>query len=233
MRVLIVEDNTTYARLVAERLTKSGVDADIASTVAEAHRATSQLEYSAIILDLGLPDRDGMEFLRELRNQGKTTPVVIVTARNSLADRVAGLRDEADDFLSKPFSTDELLARLHALLRRPAGQSDVITLGNVSIDLNPRQLKVSGALLPVRLREMAILELLIRHRGTVVTRRVIEGHLFVLPGDQESNAIDVYVHRLRRQLAEAGATTHIHTIRGVGFMVVEAKTEESPNEVCA
>jgi DNA-binding response OmpR family regulator len=227
MRVLIVEDNTTYARLVAERFARSGVDADIASSVAEAHRATSHLEYSAIILDLGLPDRDGMEFLREFRDQGKTTPVLIVTARNRLADRVSGLREGADDFLSKPYSMDELLARLHALLRRPAGQSDVITLGNVSIDLNPRQLKVSGALLPLRLREMAILELLIRHRGTVVSRRVIEGHLFGLPGDPESNAIDVYVHRLRRQLAEAGATTHIHTIRGVGFMLTETRQPEN------
>jgi DNA-binding response OmpR family regulator len=221
MRVLIVEDNTTYARLVAERLGRSGIDADIASTVAEAHRATLQLDYSAIILDLGLPDRDGMEFLREFRNQGKTTPILIVTARSRLVDRVAGLREGADDFLSKPFSMDELIARLHALLRRPAGQSDVITFGNVSIDLNPHQLKVSGTLLPVRLREIAILELLMRHRGTVVTRRAIEGHLFGFLGDQESNAIDVYIHRLRRQLAEAGATTEIHTIRGVGFMLTE------------
>jgi DNA-binding response OmpR family regulator len=227
MRVLIVEDNTTYARLVAERFAKSGVDADLASTVAEAHRATSQLEYSAIVLDLGLPDRDGMEFLREFRGQGKTTPVVIVTARHRLADRVSGLRDGADDFLSKPFSVDELLARLHALLRRPAGQNDVITLGNVSIDLNPPQLKVSGALLTIRLREMAVLELLMRHRGTVVSRRVIEGHLFGLTGDQESNAIDVYVHRLRKQLAEAGATAEIHTIRGVGFMLTETKQSEN------
>jgi DNA-binding response OmpR family regulator len=227
MRVLIVEDNKTYARLVAERFARSGIDADIASTVADAHRATLQLEYSAIILDLGLPDRDGMEFLREFRNLGKTTPVLIVTARNRLADRLSGLREGADDFLSKPFSMDELLARLHALLRRPAGQSDAITLGNVSIDLNPHQLKVSGTLLPIRLREIAIMELLIRHRGTVVTRSVIEGHLFGLSNDQESNAIDVYIHRLRRQLADAGATAEIHTIRGVGFMLTETKQSEN------
>jgi DNA-binding response OmpR family regulator len=227
MRVLIVEDNTTYARLVAERLAKSGVDSDIASTAAEAHRATSKLEYSAIILDLGLPDRDGMEFLRELRSQGKTTPLMIVTARSRLADRLAGLRDGADDFLSKPFSMDELLARLHALLRRPGDQSGALTLGNVSIDINPHQLKVSGTLLPIRLREIAIMELLVRHRGTVVSRRDIEGHLFGLSGDQESNAIDVYIHRLRRQLADAGATAEIHTIRGVGFMLTETKQSEN------
>jgi two-component system response regulator TctD len=226
MRVLIVEDNTTYARLVVERFARSGFDADIATTVAEAHRATLQLDYSAIILDLGLPDRDGMEFLREFRDQGKTTPVLIVTARNRLADRISGLRAGADDFLSKPFSMDELLARLHAVLRRPGGQSDAIVLGNVSIDVNPHQLKVSGTLLPIRLREIAIMELLIRHQGTVVTRRVIEGHLFGFSGDQESNAIDVYIHRLRRQLAEAGATAEIHTIRGVGFMLTETKQSE-------
>lgn len=226
MRVLIVEDNTTYARLVVERFARSGFDADIATTVAEAHRATLQLDYSAIILDLGLPDRDGMEFLREFRDQGKTTPVLIVTARNRLADRISGLRAGADDFLSKPFSMDELLARVHAVLCRPGGQSDAIVLGNVSIDVNPHQLKVSGTLLPIRLREIAIMELLIRHQGTVVTRRVIEGHLFGFSGDQESNAIDVYIHRLRRQLAEAGATAEIHTIRGVGFMLTETKQSE-------
>jgi two-component system response regulator TctD len=226
MRVLIVEDNTTYARLVVERFARSGFDADIATTVAQAHRATLQLDYSAIILDLGLPDRDGMEFLREFRDQGKTTPVLIVTARNRLADRISGLRAGADDFLSKPFSMDELLARVHAVLCRPGGQSDAIVLGNVSIDVNPHQLKVSGTLLPIRLREIAIMELLIRHQGTVVTRRVIEGHLFGFSGDQESNAIDVYIHRLRRQLAEAGATAEIHTIRGVGFMLTETKQSE-------
>jgi two-component system response regulator TctD len=167
-----------------------------------------------------------MEFLREFRDQGKTTPVLIVTARNRLADRISGLRAGADDFLSKPFSMDELLARVHAVLRRPGGQSDAIVLGNVSIDVNPLQLKVSGTLLPIRLREIAIMELLIRHQGTVVARRVIEGHLFGFSGDQESNAIDVYIHRLRRQLAEAGATTEIHTIRGVGFMLTETKQSE-------
>jgi DNA-binding response OmpR family regulator len=228
MRVLLVEDNTTYARLVAERLAKSGFDADIAPTAAGAHRATSQLDYSAIILDLGLPDRDGMEFLREFRGQGKTTPILIVTARNRLADRVSGLRAGADGYLSKPFSMDELIARLHALLRRQEGvQDNAITLGNVSIDVNPHQLRVSGALLPLRLREIAILELLMRNQGTVVARRDIEGHLFGFEGDQDSNAIDVYVHRLRRHLAEAGATTQIHTIRGVGFMLTEIKQPEN------
>jgi DNA-binding response OmpR family regulator len=224
MRVLIVEDNETYGRLLAARLGLAGFEADLAGTVADAEWATARLDYSAIVLDLGLPDRDGMEFLRELRRRGRTTPVMVVTARNRLADRVGALHAGADDFLGKPFSTDELIARLHVLLRRPRspdGRS--IVLGNLSVDPESRQVRVAGALLPIRLREAAILELLVRQQGSVVTRRVIEAQLFGLADDSDSNAIDVYVHRLRRNLAESGANVQIHTIRGVGFMISEIR----------
>ncbi|MBV8192199.1 MAG: response regulator transcription factor [Alphaproteobacteria bacterium] len=220
MRVLVVEDNETYGRLLAARLGLSGFEADVAVSVAEAEWASSQVDYSAIVLDLGLPDRDGMEFLRELRGRGKTTPVLIVTARNRLADRVAALHAGADDFMGKPFSTDELIARLHAVLRRPHTMvGRVMRLGNLAIDLETRQVRVDGALLSIRLREQAILELLVRDHGTVVTRRAIEAHLFGLADESDSNAIDVYVHRLRRHLADSGATVQIHTVRGVGFMI--------------
>jgi DNA-binding response OmpR family regulator len=224
MRVLVVEDNETYGRLLAARLGLSGFDADVALTVAEAERAASLVDYSAIVLDLGLPDRDGMELLRELRARGKTTPVLIVTARNRLADRLAALRAGADDYLGKPFSTDELIARLHAVLRRPhVLVGSRMALGNMSIDRDTRQVQVAGAPLAIRQREQAILELLVRDHGSVVTRRSIETHLFGMPEESDSNAIDVYVHRLRRHLVESGASVQIHTVRGVGFMIVEIR----------
>jgi two-component system response regulator TctD len=224
MRVLVVEDNETYGRLLAARLGLSGFEADIATTVATAEHASALVDYSAIVLDLGLPDRDGMEFLRALRAQGRTTPVLIVTARNRLADRVAALHAGADDFMGKPFSTDELIARLHAVLRRPHTlQGTAMVLGNLSIDRESRQVRVAGALLSIRLREQAILELLVRDHGSVVTRRAIEAHLFGLSEDSDSNAIDVYVHRLRRHLTDSRASVQIHTIRGVGFMISETR----------
>jgi DNA-binding response OmpR family regulator len=224
MRVLIVEDNETYGRLLAARLGVSGFEADLAGTVADAEWAVARLDYSAIVLDLGLPDRDGMELLRDLRRRGQTTPVLVVTARNRLADRVAALQAGADDFLSKPFSSDELIARLHAVLRRPRSpDGQAIALGNLSIDLDSHQVRVADALLSIRLREQAILELLVRQQGSVVPRRAIESQLFGMADESDSNAIDVYVHRLRRHLAEAGANVQIHTIRGVGFMISETR----------
>jgi two-component system response regulator TctD len=224
MRVLIVEDNETYGRLLAARLGLSGFEADLAGTVADAEWATARLDYSAIVLDLGLPDRDGMEFLRDLRRHGRTTPVMVVTARTRLADRVAALHAGADDFLGKPFSTDELIARLHALLRRPRSlDGKAIMMGNLSVDLESRQVTVAGALLAIRLREATILELLVRRQGSVVTRRLIESQLFGVSDDSDSNAIDVYVHRLRRHLADSGANVQIHTIRGVGFMISQTR----------
>jgi DNA-binding response OmpR family regulator len=220
MRVLIVEDNVTYAGLVAARLAQSGFDSDQASSVREAKHAISQMEYAAILLDLGLPDQDGATLLHDLRSQGDSTPVLIVTARNSLRDRIKGLREGADDYLAKPFSMDELIARLHALLRRPSNLlGQVLSAGNVSLDVESRQLMVNGQVQLFRLREMTVLELLMRHKGSAVARRIFENQLFGISGEQDSNTVDVYIHRLRTQLADAGASVKIHTIRGVGYMM--------------
>ena len=222
MRVLIVEDNQAFAALVAARLEQSGIDSDQTSSVAQAERAISSVEYAAIILDLGLPDRDGLGLLRELRLRGDATPVLVMTARNNVEDRVRGLHEGADDYLAKPFSIDELIARLQALLRRPGrllGQ--VMSAGNVSLDIDHRQVSVGDKVQTFRLRETLVLEILMRHKGSVVPRRTFEDQLFGLTGDQDSNTVDVYIHRLRKQLADAGASVSIHTIRGVGYMMTE------------
>jgi DNA-binding response OmpR family regulator len=224
MRVLIVEDNTAFAHLVAERLARSGFDSDQMGTVKEAERAISTVDYAAIVLDLGLPDDDGLALLRRLRSRGDATPVLITTARHGLEDRVRGLREGADDYLAKPFSIDELVARLHALLRRPGKLlGHVLTTGNVSLDGDSRQVNVGERVLPMRRRETIVLEILMRHKGNVVPRRYIEDQLFGLEGEQDSNTVDVYIHRLRKQLDDAGATVKVHTIRGVGYMLFEDK----------
>jgi two-component system response regulator TctD len=220
MRVLIVEDNGAFAQLIAERIAKSGFDSDKVGSVAQAEHAIKSVDYAAIVLDLGLPDSDGLTLLRQLRQRGDSTPVLITTARNNLEDRVRGLREGADDYLAKPFSIDELIARLQALLRRPGTLIGyTLNAGNVSLDSDNRQLNVGGRVLPMRLREMLVLEILMRHRGSVVPRRYFEDQLFGVAGEQDSNTVDVYIHRVRRQLLDAGASVQIHTIRGVGYML--------------
>jgi DNA-binding response OmpR family regulator len=224
MRVLVVEDNIDFSGLVSEHLTRAGFDSDQAKHVAAAERAVAVLDYAAIILDLGLADQDGLQFLRNLRSRRNITPVLIVTGRSSLEDRVTGLRAGADDYLTKPVVMDELIARLHALLRRPGRRYDqVLSAGNVSLDTENHQVIIGDQMQLFRLREATVLELLLRHKDRVVPRRVFEDHLYGLSGDQDSNAIDVYAHRLRKLLAEAEATVQIHTIRGVGYMLSEDK----------
>jgi two-component system response regulator TctD len=228
MRVLIVEDNDTYARLVATRMMQSGFEADLVGSVQEAENAIAKKEYVAIILDLGLPDQDGITLLHGLRLRGDTTPVLIVTARHTLLSRIDGLKEGADDYLVKPFSMDELIARLRAVLRRPEEFASAdLSVGNVSLNSKSRLLTVGHHLQPCRMSEIAVLEVLMRHKGRVISRNFVEQRVFGPNDEPESNAIDVCIYRLRRHLADAGATVKIHTIRGVGYMMSEDKNEPS------
>lgn len=222
MRILIIEDNTEIAGLIAKRLSQSGLESDCVATVEAAERAIGAVDYAAIVLDLGLPDQDGLAFLRKLRSGERSTPVLIASARGALDDRVKGLREGADDYLTKPFSVDELVARLHALMRRPRKLlGNVLAAGNVMIDCDKHQVNVGDRVLPMRLREAVLLDLLIRHKNNVVPRRYFEDQLFGIDGNQDANTIEVYVHRVRRQLFDARATVMVHNIRGVGYMLRE------------
>jgi DNA-binding response OmpR family regulator len=224
MRLLIVEDNVELSRLVAGGLKAAGYTADIVSSAGEARDALRDVGYAAMILDLGLPDDDGLSVLRELRRRSEPLPVLVLTARGGLQDRVSGLRAGADDYLAKPFAMEELVARLEAILRRPGqllGKS--LGLANLVFDTESHEIFIDGELRIISGREASVLEILLRRQGRVVPKRNVEDHIFGLSNDVGSNAVEVYVSRLRKQLAEYGARVVIHTIRGVGYLIGEEK----------
>jgi DNA-binding response OmpR family regulator len=224
MRLLVIEDNEQLAALLAKGLHTAGYDTDIFGTVAEARNALLMVAYAAMILDLGLPDGDGLAVLRELRHRKDPIPVLLLTARGGLDDRVNGLRSGADDYLVKPFAFEELLARLEAQLRRP-GQilGNSLRVANLEFDVRSRQATVNDEPQVLSARETAVLELLMHSKGRVVSKKHVEDHIFGLSGDVASNAVEVYVHRLRKQLSDKGARVQIHTIRGVGYLIAEEK----------
>jgi DNA-binding response OmpR family regulator len=224
MRLLIVEDNIELSRLVANGLTAAGYQTDVVSSAGDARDAVRRISYAAMILDLGLPDGDGLSVLLELRRRMDPLPVLVLTARNGLQDRVNGLRSGADDYLAKPFALEELIARLEAILRRP-GQllGSSLNLANLVYDTESRQVFVDGVPRVLSSRETSVLEILLRRQGRVVPKKNVEDHIFGLSGEVASNAVEVYVSRLRKQLAEYGAKILIHTIRGVGYMMAEEK----------
>jgi DNA-binding response OmpR family regulator len=224
MRLLVVEDNEELADLLAKGLQTAGYEADVLSTVEEATSVLLTTHYAALILDLGLPDGDGLALLREIRHRNNPIPVLVLTARGGLQDRVQGLRSGADDYLVKPFALEELVARLEAQLRRPGhllGSS--LRIANLEFDTLNRQASIDDQPQLLSARETAVLELLMRSKGRVVSKKQVEDHIFGHSGEVASNAIEVYVHRLRKQLSERGAKVQVHTIRGVGYLIAEEK----------
>ena len=224
MRLLIVEDNEELAELLAKGLRTAGYETDVLSTVEDARSVLSTTFYAALILDLGLPDGDGLSLLRELRQRDNPVPVLVLTARGGLHDRVQGLRSGADDYLVKPFALEELIARLEAQLRRP-GQllGNSLRIANLQFDTQNRQASIDDQPQVLSARETAVLELLMRSKGRVVSKKQVEDHIFGHSGEVASNAVEVYVHRLRKQLADRGARVAVHTIRGVGYLIAEEK----------
>jgi DNA-binding response OmpR family regulator len=224
MRLLLVEDNERLSALIKAGLAKAGFETDAFTTAAEAEVAIRSVAYSAVILDLGLPDQDGLILLRGLRASGNVLPILILTARGGIEDRVRGLDAGADDYLVKPFAQEELVARIRVMLRRPGSLlGDALELGGLRLDTVSRQVTLGDSPQFLSPREIAVLEILLRRAGRVVPKKIVEDHLFGLSGDVGSNAIEVYVHRLRKQLAEAGADVEIHTVRGVGYLIAKAK----------
>jgi DNA-binding response OmpR family regulator len=223
MRILLVEDNARLSNLITAGLTKEGFAADAVDSLADALSALTTTHFAAVVLDLGLPDGDGLSLVQHLRARGSAMPILILTARLSVSDRVKGLHLGADDYLGKPFAFEELVARLRALLRRPSAYlGSELILGRLSFDTEGREMVIAGTHHAIAPREAAVLEALLRRSNHVVPKKVLEDQLYGLGADGSANAVEVYVHRLRKQLVDADAGVSIHTVRGVGYLIKEA-----------
>ena len=224
MRLLLIEDNERFAALLKQGLGGAGFAVDVSTTARDATAALDIGRWDVVVLDRGLPDADGLEVLTEMRRRSDTTPVLILTAHGSLRDRVNGLQTGADDYLVKPFALEELVARLQALLRRPGNLLGLaLRLGNLTLDTVGRQVFIDERPIAFSAREIAVLEHLLRRSGRVVAKSLLESSLYGPAQEVGSNAVEVHVHRLRRHLVETGATVQVHTVRGVGYMIGEAK----------
>jgi DNA-binding response OmpR family regulator len=224
MRVLLVEDSDRLRELMAAGLRQAGYVVDEVSSLRQARAAVEVSRFDLLLLDLGLPDGDGVVWLGELRRAGNQVPVVAVTARAESGARIAGLDTGADDYIVKPFVFAELLARCRAALRRPFPVHSVrLAIGNLEFDTVGRLSQVGQSPLPLPPRETALLEALLRRAGKVVPRETIADALYNFDDACTPNAIEAHVSRLRRHLAEARATVDIHTVRGVGYLLREQR----------
>ncbi len=222
MRVLVVEDEKKLAGFIRKALREDGHAVDMSHDGQEAGELAQTEKYDAVILDLMLPRRGGLEILRDLRTQGKSMPVLILTARGGVDDRVRGLDTGADDYLAKPFSLDELRARLRALLRRgPAAASLTFSCGDLKLNLLDRSVRRDSREIVLTPREFSLLEFFLRNIGRVLTRTSIAEQVWDYSFDWQSNVVDVFVGTLRRKLEEGGEPRLIHTLRGVGYVLKE------------
>lgn len=223
MRLLIVEDHDELAALIVGRLDEAGFPSDRVARAQDARLLIETGDYAGALLDLGLPDGDGLDLLAWMRRRDTALPVLILTARSSIGDRVAGLNAGADDYLAKPFATEELIARVRALLRRSGAHGGAaLACGRLTYDAAGRVAHVGEGALSLSRRESQLLELLLRHRDKAVRKTQIETLFFGLGEEFSSNAVEVGVHRLRRRLEQRAAGVEIVTLRGVGYLMREA-----------
>ena len=219
LRILVAEDEVRVQSFLKRGLCEAGMAVDTAGDGNTALSLAEATPYDGIILDLTLPGLDGLEVLQSLRKGGVPTPVLILTARDSIDDRVRGLDAGADDYLVKPFAFAELLARMRVLLRRGVSQSSEITVGDLVIDLSRRTAERAGRPIDLTAKEFALLEYLARHAGEVVTRTMISEHVWDINFDTLSNVIDVYIRYLRRKIDDPFEQKLIQTRRGVGYIL--------------
>ncbi|HEV7290722.1 response regulator transcription factor [Devosia sp. RR2S18] len=218
MRILVVEDDTNLNRQLKEALTEAGYAVDVAFDGEEGHFLGETEPYDAIVLDIGLPQMDGLSVLEKWRRAGKTTPVLLLTARDRWSDKVQGIDAGADDYVAKPFHMEEVLARMRALVRRAAGlASNEITAGPVRLDVRSGKVTVDGQAVKLTSHELRLLSYLMHHKGKVISRTELTEHLYDQDFDRDSNTIEVFVGRLRKKLPE----DCIQTVRGLGYQVAE------------
>lgn len=223
MRVLVVEDDPDLGRQLSEALTQAGYAVDLARDGEEGHFLGDTEPYDAAVLDLGLPKLDGVRVLEKWRNAGKDIPVLILTARDRWSEKVAGFDAGADDYLTKPFVTEELLARLRALMRRAAGHaSAALECGDLRVDTRAARASVNGEPIKLTAHEYRVLSYLMHHQGRVVPRTELVEHIYDQDFDRDSNTIEVFVGRLRRKIG----SNRILTERGLGYRLIDPKTEK-------
>lgn len=219
MRILVVEDSTLLRDAIQNGLRQAGFAADGFGDARQALAAIAAVPYELVVLDLGLPGMDGLELLRRIRVSHAQLPVLILTARDTVSDRVAGLDAGADDYLVKPFDMEELAARVRALLRRAhARGAPLITHGDLVVDPAGREVRKGGQPVDLSTREFAILVELLEHRGVALSREQLEQSLYGWNEEIDSNAVEVHIHHLRRKLGSG----LIHTLRGVGYVIRKA-----------
>jgi heavy metal response regulator len=219
MRILVIEDERRVRSFLERGLVEAGFAVDVAADGETGSNLARVHPYDAIVLDLMLPKRDGLSVLAELRAAGRATPVLVLSARDEVDDRVRGLDAGADDYLAKPFSFAELLARLRALLRRGTARPSLLEIGDLRVDLVAHRAERGGQRLDLTAKEFALLEYLARHAGEVVTRTMISEHVWDMNFDSFSNVIDVYIRYLRKKIDEPFEKKLIHTRRGVGYVL--------------
>ncbi len=219
MRILVIEDERKIASFIKRGLREEGYTVDTAFDGEEGYRLTGENEYALIILDIMLPKQDGIALCRQLRNDGIESPVLMLTAKDSVQDKVRGLDSGADDYLTKPFAFEELLARIRALLRKGAKRAASLQVGDLALDAAAHRVTRSGREIVLTMKEYALLAYLMRNAGTVVTRTMIAENIWELDFDTGTNIIDVYINYLRNKIDSGHEKKLIHTVRGRGYMI--------------
>ena len=219
MRILVIEDEKKVASFIKRGLEQESYAVDIVNDGEEGQHYAEINEYDAIILDIMLPKKSGLEVLNDLKVKGVKTPVLLLTARDTVEDRVKGLNLGADDYLTKPFAFEELLARLRALMRRGASGLPVLRFADLSLDPSTRKAKRGAAEVELTVKEYALLEYLLRNPDRVLTRTLIAEHVWDQSFDNETNVVDVYINHLRSKVDNDPSKRLIHTVRGVGYVL--------------
>jgi len=219
VRILVVEDDRKVATFIHDGLVQEGYAVDVLHEGTQAGDQALVYDYDAVVLDLMLPGRSGFQVLRDIRARKRSVPVMILTAKDSLEDRVTGLDAGADDYLVKPFALAELAARLRALLRRGAGGEVVLKVGDLEVDTTRRSVRRCGRAIELKPKEYALLEFLIRNSDRPVTKSLLIEHVWNIHFDSVSNVVEVHVNALRNKVDRGFAKPLIHTIRGVGYML--------------
>ena len=220
MRILFAEDEADLNRIVTLRLTEEGYSVDACADGEEAIACLDAAEYDAVILDIMMPKVDGFAVLKHLRDAGKTTPVLFLTARDAVSDRVRGLDMGANDYLIKPFSFDELKARIRAMTRAAFGEkSSVLTLGDLEMDLTAHMVKRGNRVIDLSAKEYALLEYMMHNAGVVLSREKIEDHIWNFDYEGGTNVVDVYISYLRKKIDGGFENKLIHTVRGSGYVL--------------